>query len=112
MKAGNLTGISEMPNQDMAMWLTIGPVADKTQDRLGASDLAIVEFRKLMVQAVKDFQQGAPAIGAGDQHILENVCSRQNVIPQTSNRREYEAHYIWNDNSVNPELDTAYSVSK
>ena len=46
MKAGNFTGIHGIPNQDMAMWLTMGTVADRTQDRLGASDLAIVEFRK------------------------------------------------------------------
>jgi phthalate 4,5-dioxygenase oxygenase subunit len=112
MKAGNFTGIQGIPNQDMAMWLTMGPIADRTQDRLGASDLAIVEFRKLMVQAVKDFQQGAPAIGTGDQLIPETVCSFQNVIPKTTDWREYEAHYIWKDSSVNPELDTAYSVSK
>ena len=27
-------------------------------DRLGASDLAIVEFRRRMIQAVRDFQAG------------------------------------------------------
>lgn len=84
MKAGKFTGIHRIPNQNMAMWLTMGPVADRTQDRLGASDLAIVEFCKLMVQGVKDFQQGAPAIGTGDQHIPENVCSFQNMIPKTT----------------------------
>jgi phthalate 4,5-dioxygenase oxygenase subunit len=112
MKAGNFTGIQGIPNQDMAMWLTMGPIADRTQDRLGASDLAIVEFRKLMVQAVKDFQQGAPAIGTGDQHVPASVCSFQNVIPKTTDWREYETHYIWKDSPVNPELDTAYSVRK
>jgi phthalate 4,5-dioxygenase len=40
MKAGNFTGIHGIPNQDMAMWLTMGPVFDRTQDRLGTSDLA------------------------------------------------------------------------
>ncbi len=46
MKAGNFTGISGFPNQDVAMWVTMGPIADRTRERLGASDLAIVEFRK------------------------------------------------------------------
>ena len=46
------------PNQDIAMWETMGPIADRTQERLGASDLAIVEFRRLMVDAVRDFSDG------------------------------------------------------
>jgi len=50
--------------------------------------VAIVEFRKLMVQAVKDFQQGAPPIGTGDQHIPENACCFQNVIPKMTDWQE------------------------
>lgn len=112
MKADYFTGIHGIPNQDMGIWLAKGPVADRTQHRLGANDLAIVAFRKLVVQAVKDFQQGAPAISTGHQHIPENVCSFQNAIPKTTDGREYEAHDIWNDSPVNPELDTPYSVSQ
>jgi phthalate 4,5-dioxygenase oxygenase subunit len=62
------------------------------------------------VQAVKDFQQGAPAMGTGDQHIPASVCAFQSVIPKTTDWREYETQPIWKDNPVNPELDTAYSV--
>jgi len=62
MKAGNFTGITGFPNQDVAMWLTMGAIADRTHDRLGASDLAIVEFRKQMLEAVQAFDQGAPAM--------------------------------------------------
>ena len=40
MKAGNFTGITGFPNQDVAMWVTMGPIADRTNDRLGASDMA------------------------------------------------------------------------
>src|SRR6478735_1256366 len=65
MKAGNFTGITGFPNQDVAMWVTMGPIADRTHERLGASDVAIVEFRKQMVDAVRAFQQGKPAIGTG-----------------------------------------------
>ncbi|MGH8788109.1 MAG: Rieske 2Fe-2S domain-containing protein, partial [Cupriavidus necator] len=56
MKADNFTGIAGFPNQDVAMWLTMGPIADRSHDRLGASDLAIVEFRKQMLDAVRAFQ--------------------------------------------------------
>ena len=66
MKAGNFTGISGFPNQDVAMWLTMGPIADRSHDRLGASDLAIVEFRRQMLDAVQAFAKGEPAIGTGE----------------------------------------------
>ena len=42
MKLGDFTGIRGIPNQDIAMWETMGPIADRSRERLGASDLAIV----------------------------------------------------------------------
>lgn len=53
MALGNYTGIRGIPNQDIAMWETMGPIADRSRERLGASDLAIVEFRRLMVDAAR-----------------------------------------------------------
>jgi phthalate 4,5-dioxygenase oxygenase subunit len=66
MKNGNFTGIRGFPNQDIAMWETMGPIADRSIERLGASDLAIVEFRRLMVESAKRFDSGEPAIGSGE----------------------------------------------
>lgn len=65
MRLGNFTGIKGIPNQDIAMWETMGPIADRTQDRLGASDLAIVEFRRRMVEAARDMAAGGPVVGRG-----------------------------------------------
>jgi phthalate 4,5-dioxygenase oxygenase subunit len=65
MKAGNFTGIQGIPNQDMAMWVSMGPIVDRTNDRLGALDLAIVEFRQRMLQAVRSFMAGEVPIGTG-----------------------------------------------
>lgn len=110
MKAGNFTGIRGIPNQDMAMWLTMGAIADRTQDRLGASDLAIVEFRKQMVEAVRAFNSGAPAIGTGDQAIAASVCSYQSVIPKETDWRDYAARYVWAGDEAPQGLDTAYTV--
>jgi phthalate 4,5-dioxygenase oxygenase subunit len=41
MKHGSHTGIAGIPNQDIAMWETMGPIADRSRERLGASDMAI-----------------------------------------------------------------------
>jgi phthalate 4,5-dioxygenase oxygenase subunit len=69
MKAGDFTGIRGIPMQDMAMWETMGPIADRSKERLGASDLAIVEFRRIMVEAARAFARGEPAIGTAQPHI-------------------------------------------
>lgn len=83
------TGIKGIPNQDIAMWETMGPIADRTHDRLGASDLAIVEFRRQMVQAAKTLQQGGPAIGASEPRIPHyKLKSFQGVVPKETDWRQ------------------------
>src|SRR5205085_10277179 len=63
MKLGNFTGIHGIPNQDIAMWETMGPIADRPRERLGASDLAVVEFRRLMVEAARAMRDTGVALG-------------------------------------------------
>ena len=90
MKASNFTGMPNVPNQDMAMWLAMG-AADTTHDLLCTRDLAMGKFRTPMVQTRKDFQQGT-GIGAGDRHIPASVCAFQNAIPKTSVWGKDETH--------------------
>ncbi|MEA3251787.1 MAG: Rieske 2Fe-2S domain-containing protein [Pseudomonadota bacterium] len=83
------TGIRGIPNQDIAMWETMGPIADRSHDRLGASDLAIVEFRRQMVQAAKTMQQGGPAIGTSEPRIPHyKLKSFQGVVPKETDWRQ------------------------
>jgi len=110
MKAGNFTGIKGIPNQDMAMWITMGAIADRSHDRLGASDLAIVEFRKQMIDAVRRFQAGEEAIGTGAQAIPTSICSFQGVIPKTTDWRNHEVSYVWTAQADAQQLDTDYTV--
>jgi phthalate 4,5-dioxygenase oxygenase subunit len=108
MKAGNFTGITGFPNQDIAMWLTMGPIADRTRDRLGASDLAVVQFRKLMVEAIRAFMAGKPAIGTGENAIPANVCSYQAIVPKTTDWRSYEVKPVWE--TLREVLEPSYDV--
>lgn len=108
MKAGNFTGITGFPNQDIAMWVTMGPIADRTHDRLGASDLAVVEFRKQMLEAVRAFQSGEAAIGTGEKRIPSTVCSYQAIVPKTTDWRSFPASFVWEGKE--PELEPSYST--
>ena len=110
MKAGNFTGITGFPNQDIAMWVTMGPIADRSHERLGASDLAVVEFRKQMLEAVRDFQAGKPAIGTAAARIPASICAFQSIVPKTADWRSFNASYVWD--SVGPALEPSYSTSE
>ena len=91
MKLGNFTGIRGFPNQDIAMQESMGAIADRTKERLGASDLAIVEFRRIMVKAVREFMQGkkAPGLAMSEAEKLK-LASWERIVPKTSDWREYD----------------------
>lgn len=95
MKAGNFTGITGFPNQDVAMWVTMGPITNRSRDRLGSSDLAVVEFRKLMLKAVRAFQAGEPAIGTGTAAIPVDVCAFQAIVPKSTDWKEFKVKPVW-----------------
>jgi phthalate 4,5-dioxygenase oxygenase subunit len=111
MKAGNFTGITGFPNQDVAMWVTMGPIAKRSDERLGASDLAIVEFRRQMLDAVRAFQAGGPAIGTGELAIPKEVCAFQAIVPKTTDWREHTAQTVWIEDPSQPALEPSYNVN-
>lgn len=110
MKAGNFTGIKGFPNQDIAMWVTMGPIANRSDDRLGASDLAIVEFRRQMLEAVQEFSRGKPAIGTGDKQIPVTVCSFQAIVPKNIDWRDFDAKPVYGASS-GPQLESNYETT-
>ena len=62
MKRGDWTGIRGIPAQDMAMWESMGPITDRSEEHVGSSDLAVAQFRRMMVAAARKFREGGPAI--------------------------------------------------
>jgi phthalate 4,5-dioxygenase oxygenase subunit len=84
MRLGDWTGIRGIPNQDIAMWETMGPLADRTRERLGASDLAVVEFRKRMVEAARTMQRDGVAIGCREPRVPQaELRSVEGVFSKT-----------------------------
>ena len=81
MENGSFTGILGIPNQDIAMWESMGEIADRTQERLGASDIAIVQFRRLMIDAAKAFGEEGRVIGHIEPRIPQaKLRSYQGVV--------------------------------
>ncbi len=89
MKRGNFTGIDGIPNQDLAMWETMGSIADRSKERLGGSDIAVVAFRRQMVDAARAVRDGAPAIGtAPGRTPYVKLRSFEGVVPKTTSWAE------------------------
>jgi phthalate 4,5-dioxygenase oxygenase subunit len=103
MKLGNFTGIVGFPNQDIAMWETMGPTVDRSKERLGASDIAIVEFRRIMVEAARKMRDGGPAIGTTEPRIPHaQLRSFEGILPKPAN---------WQNIGLTPSAEDAERVA-
>lgn len=88
MKVGNFTGIKGIPNQDIAMWESMGPISDRSQERVGVSDIAVNAFRRLMVEAADAVREGKPAIGTDEPRIPHaSISSFEGVFPKATDWR-------------------------
>jgi phthalate 4,5-dioxygenase oxygenase subunit len=88
MKRGDATGIRGIPNQDIAMWETMGPITDRTTDLLATSDLAVAQFRRIMVDAARQMHAGEPAIGTVAPRVPHaSLRSFEGVVPKTTDWR-------------------------
>ena len=85
MKNGDFTGIPGIPAQDMAMWESMGPIADRTKDYLGVSDGAVAQFRRMMIKAAQAVDEGAPSIGtaaSGRKTPNSELVSYEGMVPK------------------------------
>jgi phthalate 4,5-dioxygenase len=57
-KKSSMTGIHGFATQDMAIQESMGPLADRTRERLGTSDTAIIAARRLLLQEIRALEAG------------------------------------------------------
>ncbi|MBV9440825.1 MAG: Rieske 2Fe-2S domain-containing protein [Candidatus Eremiobacteraeota bacterium] len=81
MKNGSYTGIKGFTNQDMACQESMGVVADRTQEHLGTSDLAIIRMRRRMLEALRRFETGETPLGHDAAVPWGRLRGDQAVIP-------------------------------
>ena len=62
----NFTGIAGISEQDQAIADSQGLIADRTRELLGQTDLGVVRFRRLMLQAADAVAAGGRPLGADD----------------------------------------------
>lgn len=81
MKNGSWTGIVGFQNQDTAAVESMGLRPDRTLERLGQSDVAVIRMRRRMLDAVKSFQAGQPPLGLDSPISYEEIASIQRLVP-------------------------------
>ena len=57
-KTVNYTGIEGTNTQDFAVQESMGPIYDRTKEHLGSADTAIIQMRRLLLDAVRDVGEG------------------------------------------------------
>jgi phthalate 4,5-dioxygenase len=57
-KTRSYTGIKGVSEQDAALQDSQGPIADRTREHLGPTDIGILHFRKLMLDTARALQEG------------------------------------------------------
>ena len=87
MRQGDFTGMKGIPTQDMAMWESMGPIADRSKDHPGSSDMAVVQFRRMMVAATKKFKEGGPALGSTSKVPQAKLASFEGIVPKSTDWR-------------------------
>ncbi len=88
MRDGNFTGLPGIPNQDIAMWESMGRISDRTSERLGRSDIAVIQFRRLLLDAVRRFLEGHGTIGQVEPHLPQALLrSYQGIVAKTEDWR-------------------------
>jgi phthalate 4,5-dioxygenase oxygenase subunit len=81
MKQGrSFTGIIGIPAQDMAMQETMGPIVDRDKEHLGTSDVAIIMFRRVLLDSLRIHQSGATPVGLSGDAAPAQVRSAERVI--------------------------------
>ncbi|MGE3247281.1 MAG: Rieske 2Fe-2S domain-containing protein [Beijerinckiaceae bacterium] len=88
MRLGSFTGIRGFPNQDIAMWETMGAIGERHREILGASDQAVVEFRRGMVAFVKEFAKGAEPPAQFSQEERASIRAYEGIVTKETDWRE------------------------
>ncbi len=92
MAAGHFSGFTKnVLEEDVAVQLSMGPIVDRSQENLAATDLAIVRMREHLLALLKRFEAGEAIDGA-----LENYAAMPNrpfsrVMPAGTDWRDLPA---------------------
>ncbi|HEY0581361.1 MAG TPA: Rieske 2Fe-2S domain-containing protein [Chloroflexota bacterium] len=75
------SGIFGVNVQDIAVQESMGPIYDRTREHLGASDVAVIRMRRLMLDSVRQFEEGGIPLGLERPVAYETLAADERIIP-------------------------------
>jgi len=81
MKVNTFSGIYGVQTQDMAVQESMGFLCDRTNEHLGASDVAVIRMRRLMLDSARRFHQGGVPLGLDGDISYARLRAEEKIIP-------------------------------
>jgi phenylpropionate dioxygenase-like ring-hydroxylating dioxygenase large terminal subunit len=85
-KTESYTGIDGVNVQDRAIQESMGPIVDRSREHLGPADKAIIQARRLLLQAVKTVEEGGTPRGIKPSYYA--IRATEGVVPRAANWRD------------------------
>ncbi|HEX6212990.1 MAG TPA: Rieske 2Fe-2S domain-containing protein [Methylomirabilota bacterium] len=85
-KTETFTGIDGINTQDRAIQEGMGPIVDRSREHLGPADRAIIQARRLLLEAVKVVTDGGTPRGI--EPTYATVAAAEAVLPRDTDWRE------------------------
>ncbi len=84
MRGDSFTGIKGVNIEDIVIHESMGPIYDRTKEHLGSSDLAVIHYRRMMIEAAEQFAQtGKPQIGFAEPVDHVRLRAGEGMIPHS-----------------------------
>ena len=82
MSGESFSGIYGINTEDFAVQESMGPIVDRSREHLGASDLAVIHFRRPMIDAAARLaRDGATPVGLAQSVDYRALSSAEGMIP-------------------------------
>lgn len=82
MAGTNFTGMAGVNNEDIAVQESMGPMYDRSREHLGASDIAVIRMRRIMLDGLRAFEAGGPAVGLAAPVAYDTLHAEERMIPK------------------------------
>ncbi len=82
------SGVREFVSQDFMVTESMGPIYDRSQERLGTSDKAIIRMRRLLMAAAKKVAAGEPAPAVDGDLDYHSIRSAEKILESGEDWRE------------------------
>jgi phthalate 4,5-dioxygenase oxygenase subunit len=84
MRGESFTGIRGVNIEDIVVHESMGPIYDRTKEHLGSSDLAVIHYRRMMIDAAERYAQtGATPPGLAEPVDYARLHAGEGMIPHS-----------------------------